>query len=66
VVVVVTSSCDGNGDGETAKVEALLSGGGGSGHIMHPVMGDPPPPPLGSLAPDLDARVLVGLPCSPT
>jgi hypothetical protein len=42
-VVVVTSSCDGSGDGETAKVEALLSGGGGSGHIMHPVMGDPPP-----------------------
>jgi hypothetical protein len=42
VVVAVTSSCDGSGDGETAKVEALLSGGGGSGHIMHPVMGDPP------------------------
>jgi hypothetical protein len=56
VVVVVGSSCGGG----VAVVGAPLSGGGG--HTMDPVTGDLP---SGSLAPDLDARVLVGYPCAP-
>jgi hypothetical protein len=62
VVVVVAPSCGGGGNGWTEEVEALLGGGGG--HTVDPVIGDPPP--SGSLAPDLGARVPVGLPCDPT
>jgi hypothetical protein len=64
VVVVMTSSC--GGDGWIAEVEAPLGGGGGGGgDTMDPVTGDTPPP-SSFLAPDLGARVPVGLPCAPT
>jgi hypothetical protein len=47
----------------TKEDEALLDGGGGGGHTVDPVTGDPP---LSPLTPDLGARILVGLPCTPT
>jgi hypothetical protein len=68
VVVVVAPSCGGGVCDCTKEAEAPVGGGGGGGsnHTVDPVMGDPSPPPSGSLAPDLSARVLVGLHCAPT
>jgi hypothetical protein len=55
----VVSSCCSGGVG----VVVSLDGGDGSGHTMDLVTGNPP---SSSLAPDLGARVLVGLPYGPT
>jgi hypothetical protein len=54
VVAAMGSPCG----GWVAVVEALLEGRGCGGHTVDPVTGDLL---LGSLAPDLGARVLVGL-----
>jgi hypothetical protein len=56
---VVFSSCCSGGVG----VVVTLDGGGGGGQTLDLVMGDPRP---ASLALDLGARVLVGLPCTLT
>jgi hypothetical protein len=53
-----------SGGGGVAVLKASLDSGGGDGHTSDMVTIDPPPP-LGSLASDLGARVLVGLPCTP-
>jgi hypothetical protein len=49
------------GDGVVVMVSSSCSGGGG--HTVNLVTGEPP---SGSLAPDLGARVPVGLPCALT
>jgi hypothetical protein len=61
-VVEVSSSC-GGGDDWTEEDGALLGGGGGVDHTANLITGDLP---LGPLAPDLGARVLLGLACAPT
>jgi hypothetical protein len=63
VVVALGSSCGGGSGSGVKVVEELLDSGGGGGHTTDPVTGDPR---LASLAPDLSARVSVGLLCTLT
>jgi hypothetical protein len=58
----MTPSCGDGSSNWIEDAEAPLGGRGGS-HTVGPVTGDLPP---GSLAPDLGARVLMGLPCALT
>jgi hypothetical protein len=59
--VAAMGSCS-SGGGGVAMLKASLDSGGGDGHTSDMVTIDPPP--LGSLASDLGARVLVGLLCT--